>query len=68
MLILSTKMRELLISQTMSIVSSSYNFAFILLFLEQGKIDKSEAVNPKSQMLFPQKAFCYWEYLNYLLT
>ena len=51
----------------MSIVSSSYTYVFILLILEQLKVDKSEAVNPKSQMLFPRKAICYWECLNYLL-
>ena len=61
------EMRELLISQTMSIVSCSYTHVFIPLCLEQVKINKIEAVNPKSQMLFPRKAICYWEYLTYPL-
>ena len=45
----------------------SYTYVYTPLFLEQEKIDKSKAVNPKSQMLFPQKAICYWEYLSYPL-
>ena len=45
----------------------SYTYAFTSLFLEQVKTNKSEAVTPKWQMLFLQKAMGCWEYLSYTL-
>ena len=50
------------------IFSSSYIYVFMPLLLQQVKINQSEAVNPKSQMLLSRKAICYWDYLSYPLT